>query len=601
MCGIIAYKGDKKASEILLRGIKNLEYRGYDSVGLITKQNDSFFLKKDIGKIDEVDKKLNFTEMQGFLGLAHSRWATTGSVTKENSHPHLSMDGKIAVVHNGIIENYQELKEFLKQNNFRFQSQTDTEVIPNLIQYYKESKDNKNNLQQAFRLALSRLEGSFAVVMIDKESDNLMFARRGSPLVIGITNTNNKQNNKNSSEFFIASDVPAFLENTRNIIYLDEDEYGIINKDLKIFNIKTDKEEKKQIKQISWTVEQAKKGEYKHFMLKEINEQPETIKKAIEQDPNLIKQITEEINKAHGVFFVGCGTSYHAAVSASYVFSHIAKKHVNVILASEFRNYKEFLTDKTLMVAISQSGETADLLDAVRVAKEKGVKIISIVNVMGSTLTRLSDINIMMNAGPEICVLSTKSYTSQLSILLLLAYASADKTELAKELITRAAAEAEEIIKNDSKNIENIAEKIKNNKNLFLIGRDLAFPSSLEGALKIKEVSYIHAEGFAGGELKHGTIALIEKDVPCIVLATKATKQMILSNAGEVKARGGYIIGIAEENNEIYDSFIKVKELDNANPIAMIIPVHLLSYFLAIKRSCDPDKPRNLAKSVTVR
>jgi glucosamine--fructose-6-phosphate aminotransferase (isomerizing) len=304
---------------------------------------------------------------------------------------------------------------------------------------------------------------------------------------------------------------------------------------------------------------------------------------------------------AFGIFFVGCGTSYHAAISSSYIFSHVAKKHVNVVLASEFRNYEGFLTDKTVMVAISQSGETADLLDAIHIAKKKNVKIISIVNVMGSTLTRLSDLNIMMNAGPEICVLSTKSYTSQLAILLLLAYGIVNRTNEAKELVCNARRTADQIIANQTKQIETLANKIHNSHSLFLIGRDLAFPSALEGALKIKEVSYIHAEGFAGGELKHGTIALIEKGTPCITLTTDATRPMILSNANEIKARGGFIIGIDSKDNEIYDEFIRVPELGHANPISMIIPIQILAYYLALKKKLDPDKPRNLAKSVTVK
>jgi len=587
MCGIIAYKGENKASGILLKGIKSLDYRGYDSVGIATIDNSEIQVKKDIGKVKEVETKLNLSDMPGNIGIAHSRWATTGSVTKENAHPHLSMDNSIAVVHNGIIENYQELKKFLKEQGFEFKSQTDTEVIPNLIQFYLK----ENNLKDAFRKTLQKLEGSFAIVAIVKDKNQLLFARRGSPLVAGI----------NNNEFFLASDIPAFLEYTKQVIYLDEDEYGIINNKISIFDLKTNQEKEKQTQTINWTTEQAQKGDYPHFMLKEINEQPETIEKAINQDPELIKKVTETLKNAYGIFFVGCGTSYHAAVSSSYTFSHIAKKHVNVILASEFRNYKEFLTDKTVMVCISQSGETADLLDAIRIAKEKGVKIISIVNVMGSTITRLSDINIMMNAGPEICVLSTKSYTAQLSILLLLAYAVAGKEQEAKELVKQASEEISNIINNNQENIQNIAEKIKDKEDLFLIGRDLAFPSALEGALKIKEVSYIHAEGFAGGELKHGTIALIEKGTPCIVLTTKATENLILSNAEEIKARGAFIIGMNEENNQVYDEFINTKDLGNANPIVMITPIQLLSYYLAIKRNCDPDKPRSLAKCVTVR
>jgi glucosamine--fructose-6-phosphate aminotransferase (isomerizing) len=353
--------------------------------------------------------------------------------------------------------------------------------------------------------------------------------------------------------------------------------------------------------EINWTVEQAKKGNFPHFMLKEITDQKLTVKRAVEQDSELVKTAIKMMNDAVGIFFVGCGTSYHACVSASYEFSHVAKKHVNVVLASEFRNYEDFLNDKTLVVAVSQSGETADLLDAVRIAKQHKVKILSIVNVMGSTLTRMSDETIMMNSGPEICVLSTKSYTSQLAILLMLAYGIAGKIETGKKMIKDASDKIEKIIDINLETLKSVANKIKDSKDLFLIGRDLAYPSALEGALKIKEVSYIHAEGFAGGELKHGTIALIEKDVPVIVLATEKTRKFILSNAAEVKARGGYIIGIDSLNNEIYDYHIQIPELNSANPILMIIPVQILAYYLALARNLDPDKPRNLAKSVTVK
>ena len=593
MCGIVAYKGQENTSKMLLQCIKSLEYRGYDSVGMAVKQNEEINMKKNIGKIDEVDKKENFSSLKGSIGIAHTRWATTGNVTKTNSHPHISNDKGVYIVHNGIIENYQELKKELKEKGIECQTETDSEVIPQFISYFLSQKLPLND---AVRKTLLKLQGSFAIAGLTKEDNKLIIARRDSPLVLGV------KENKEGKEFFAASDVPAFLSETNKVIYLDDNEYGFIDNDeIKIFDLETNSQKEKKVINIEWDVEQAKKGEYPHFMLKEIYEQKHTIEKAIQQDSGLIKNVVKELKDAFGIFFVACGTSYHAAVSASYIFTHVAKKHVNVVLASEFSNYESFITDKTVIVPISQSGETADLLDAVKTAKKKGSKIISIVNVMGSTLTRLSNLNIMMNSGPEICVLSTKSYTSQLAILILLAYTLAGKEEEGKKLIKEASNEVINIIDNNQGKIEKIAEKIKNQHSLFLIGRDLAYPSSLEGALKIKEVSYIHAEGFAGGELKHGTIALIEKDVPCIVFTTEATKHMILSNASEIKVRGGYIIGIDAENNQIYDDFIHIKELGNANPITMIVPVQILAYYLALKRDCDPDKPRNLAKSVTVR
>lgn len=609
MCGIVAYKGEN-ASKILLECIKNLEYRGYDSIGMALSVKDTLKnsfkieVKKDIGKIADVDKKIDFCSMKGNIGIAHTRWATTGAVTKENSHPHFSSDKKVYIVHNGIIENYQELRKDLEQKGIFFNSETDSEVIAQFISYFISTGLTPLD---SLRETLKKLQGSYAIAAITTLSDSILFARHESPLVIGMKDNiiESKGNEHNNREFYAASDVPAFLAYTNKVMYIEDFEYGEIGNDkedmIKVYDLITGKKKEKNFESITWDLEQAKKGNYAHFMLKEIHEQKFTIEKAIMQNPAVMEKAVKMLKQAYGIFFVACGTSYHAAVSASYIFAHVAKKHVNVVIASEFRNYQEFLTDKTIMVTISQSGETADLLDAVKTARSKGVKIISIVNVMGSTLMRLSDLNIMMNTGPEICVLSTKSYTSPLAILILLAYSFVGKESEGKLLIKKAGEEVSKILENNSKKIEDIAEKIKSCTSMFLIGRDLAYPSALEGALKIKEVSYIHAEGFPGGELKHGTIALIEKNTPCIALSTDTTRLMTLSNASEVKARGGYIIGIDSQDNKVYNDCIITKDLGFANPITMIIPIQLLAYYLAIARNCDPDKPRNLAKSVTVK
>lgn len=585
MCGIIGYKGQRNANEVVLNGLKSLEYRGYDSWG-IASLNKGIDVFKRVGKIGGIS--LNDIKLaDSNTAIGHTRWATHGRVTEANAHPHISNDKSIAVVHNGIVENFQELRKFLMNEGFRFLSETDTEVIPNFIEYFMKQGDD---FKEAFRKTLLKLEGSYAVVAICDGSEDILFGRCGSPLVLGV----------GENEYFVASDVPAFLKHTNKVIYLDDGEFGCINAGIKIFDLEGNEKEK-EIKEIGWTVEQAQKGNYPHFMLKEMHEQRFTIKKAVEQDYELIRRVTEMIKGAFGVFFVGCGTSYHACVSAGYEFAEIAKKHVNVVLASEFRNYEDFLTNKTLMIAVSQSGETADLLDAVRIAKKHDVKVVSIANVMGSTLTRLADENIMMNAGPEICVLSTKSYTSQLAILLLLAYSAAGRLGEGKELIEKTSSFVEDIIDENLEKLKRLARLTARKHDYFLIGRDLAYPSALEGALKIKEVSYIHAEGFAGAELKHGTIALIDNGVPVIVLSTEKTRKLILSNATEIKSRGGYIIGIDSENNELYDDYIHVPDTGQANPILMIIPVQILAYYLALERGCDPDKPRNLAKSVTVK
>ncbi len=585
MCGILGYIGQRNANNVVLKGLKSLEYRGYDSFGIANK-TDNINVFKNIGKIGTV-KKVELPNSN--IAIAHTRWATHGGVTKVNAHPHLSNDNNIAVVHNGIIENFQELKAKLITKGFNFKSETDTEVIPIYIEYYMK---HDYDFSEAFRQTLLKLQGSFAIVVLNKEDNKLYFARRGSPLILGLGENSN----------FIASDVPAFLEYTNKVIYLDDGEFGFMDdKGYSISKIDDNKEIEKNIDNIEWSIEQAKKGSYPHFMLKEINEQKHTVKLAIEQDPEFFMNIAEEINKAKGVFFVGCGTSYHACISASYLFSKVAHKHVNVVLASEFRNYEHFLNEDSLIIAVSQSGETADLLDAVKIAKKHYSKVISVVNVMGSTLTRLAEHSIMMNAGPEICVLSTKSYTSQLAIMTMLAYAVANKFEEGKEMINKAIENIPKLIDDNIENLKKLGKKLKDSRNMFLIGRDLAFPSSLEGALKIKEVTYIHAEGFAGGELKHGTIALIEKDLPVICLSTDDTRQLIISNAMEIKARGGYIVGIDSKNNEVFDHFINVPSAGDADPITMILPIQILAYYLALERKCDPDKPRNLAKSVTVK
>jgi len=594
MCGIIAFKSlnGLDVNEVIVKGLKRLEYRGYDSFGFAYPSGSKVEIMKKVGKIGD----FSLEPVIANIAIGHTRWATHGKVSEANAHPHLSKNNKVVVVHNGIIENFQELKDFLIKNGYAFRSETDTEVIPQYMQFFM---DSRKDFAEACRLTFNKIEGSFAVVAINNHE--LVGARNGSPLVLGFDEKNNN--------YFLASDVPAFLEFTNKVIYIDDGEMVVLKENsspktspkAEFFDYAAGSPVKKQIVEIKWNIEQAEKGDYEHFMMKEIDEQKFTIKAAVQQDKNLIQKITNEINNAFGVFFIGAGTSYHACLAASYLFSHIAKRHINVVLASEFPNYEEFLTEKTLVFAVSQSGETADLLEAVKSAKRKGAKIVSIANVMGSTLTRLSDYNIMMNAGPEICVLSTKSYTSQLAIITMLAYSCAGKLEDGKQIISKAAKFVPEIIDNNKKNLKELAIKLKDKHDIFLIGRNSDFPTALEGALKIKEVSYIHAEGFAGGELKHGTIALIEEGTPAIIISDSRTRKQTLSNAMEIKARGGFIIGVDSENNEIFDYFIKVPEAGAANSILMIIPIQIMAYYLAVLRNCDPDKPRNLAKSVTVK
>lgn len=588
MCGIIGYIGKQKASPILLNGLKRLEYRGYDSCGIATL-NGSFEIRKGIGKVADVDAKMKFEELEGTIGMAHTRWATHGGVSQANSHPHTDCKNSIAVVHNGIIENYQELRKKLELAGHSFKSQTDTEVIPHLIEALISEG---NSFEEATKLCLGMLEGSYAVLVLHKDEKKLIASRKGSPLVLGVSENGH----------FVASDIPAFLEQTKQVMYLYDGDFVVLNDSIRIFNLLEQREVTRKIDSIEWDLEQSKKGEFEHYMMKEISEQVETIQKAIKQEKIVIDYVTDEIRNAKGVFLIACGTSYHACLAASYVFSKVADMHVNVVLASEFPYYEHFLNERSLIIAVSQSGETADLLEAVKAAKKKGSKIISLVNVMGSSLTRESDKFLMMNAGPEICVASTKAYTSQLAILTLLAYNIVGKQEEGKKKLEYLWNILYNLTsRNMRDNIKELAEQLKSRQNIFLIGRGLQYPTAMEAALKIKEVSYIHAEALAGGELKHGTIALIEDGTPCIVFVSEAHEKEILSNAMEIKSRGGYMIGVSPQNNEIFDFWIKVPEANSENPIVQIIPMQILAYQLAVLRGIDPDKPRNLAKAVTVK
>ncbi|MBS3128127.1 glutamine--fructose-6-phosphate transaminase (isomerizing) [Candidatus Woesearchaeota archaeon] len=587
MCGIIGYQGKRDSIAVVLKGLQRLEYRGYDSWGI---GNSNFEIEKRVGKIGHI-KRENLHLKDTSIVIGHTRWATNGSVTQNNAHPHFSEDKTIMVIHNGIVENYQEIKERLQKKGYSFRTETDTEVIPYLIQFYLKKE---KIFSKAFVAMLHEIKGSYAILALQKGNDQMLFAREGSPLCIGL----------GKEEFFIASDVPAFLEYTKKVIFLEDNQYGILEKEkIEIFDLKNNKKIKQKIETITWNLEQAEKGDYPHFMLKEIMEQKETIGKALQQDEKAIAYIASLINKAYGTFFVGCGTAGHTAQIAEYLFAEIAKKHVNVVEASEFPYFEQFLTRKTVMIVVSQSGETADVIAAMKAAKKKGVTVIAIVNVMGSTVMRMADYSILTNAGPEIAVASTKATTAQITLWIWLAYACAGKGEEGKKMLQETSKKLALLFEKEKlEEIKKISRSIKNKKDHYVIGRGVQYPLAKEAALKIKEVSYVHAEGMSGGELKHGTIALIEKGTPVTVLvAHDETQQEILSNASEIKARGGHIIGIAPENNELFDDYIAIPDVGNASPLALLIPVQLLAYHLAVARGCDVDKPRNLAKSVTVK
>jgi len=582
MCGIIAYKGERNASEIVVQGLKKLEYRGYDSWGVAIKNKD-ILLRKEVGKITDFNEELP----KSSLAIAHTRWATHGGVTKENAHPHFSCNKEVVIIHNGIVDNFQELKQKLSKDH-KFVSETDTEIIAHLIESYLE-----RGYEEAIFEAVKRIEGRYAILVIFRDSNKLIAARKGSPMIVGVED----------GGYFIASDIPAFLGYTNKVMYIDDNEMVVIDDGIKFFNLDSRQEVQKRLIEIDWKTEEAEKEGYEHFMIKEIMEQKETIRKAINQDENKLLFIANKINNAFGTYLVGCGTAGKVCQTGEYFFSKIAGKHINFAFASEFTNYHRFLTKGGLMLTVSQSGETADVLEAIEVAKKKEVEVISLLNVFGSSMMRQSDFSFMINAGPEKAVASTKATTSQLALLMLLAYACANKLDEGKKLLIDTASKVNDMLNpRYEEHIRKLAEKIYNSENIYIIGRGANYPMALESAIKIQEVSYIHAEGFAAGELKHGPIALISEKTPCITLvANDENKKDILSNAMEVKARGGYVIGISPENNIIFDYWIKVPDVSDASPIVNIIPVQILAYHLAVLRGLDPDKPRNLAKSVTVK
>jgi len=589
MCGIFAYYGYRSdATQLVVDGLKKLEYRGYDSWGFAAKDDEGqIHISKKLGKITDChDFK---TDYKSHILIAHTRWATHGGVTVNNCHPHGSEDNGLVVIQNGIIENFQELRSELLKDGHNFISETDTEVIPHLIQKYLSF-----GFVNACNKTIARLEGCFAVIVLSQKDKEMYVARRGAPLIIG----------KGEDEVFAASDITPFAKYTRDVMYLDDDESAIIlNNQVEFYSLSTNKKLEKRIITIDWDIKDAEKGDFDHFMLKEIMDQKQTIHRAINQNEKDLMNVAQKINEAYGTFFIACGTANKVAMTGEYFFSKISHKHVNAVVASEFSSYQHFLKDKSLIIAVSQSGETADVLEALKVAKKKGSQIVSLVNVEGSSIYRQSDYPFLIKAGPEQAVASTKAATSQLALLLLLAYTVAGKLQEGRQLLIDTAAKITDMLNpRYLDHIKKLAEKIYTQENMYIIGKNSNYPMALESAIKIQEVSYIHAEGFAGGELKHGPIALISDGVPCIALISNdSLKADILSNCMELKSRGGLIIGIASENNEVFDHWLKVPDCSHASAIVNIIPVQILSYYLAVLRGKDPDKPRNLAKSVTVK
>ncbi|MDO8648159.1 MAG: glutamine--fructose-6-phosphate transaminase (isomerizing) [Candidatus Peregrinibacteria bacterium] len=597
MCGIFGYVGARKdAGMVVIEGLKNLEYRGYDSWGVASSVAGKLVVSKDTGKISGVDAK-SFSD-ESTIAIAHTRWATHGGVTPKNAHPHLSEDGTIAVVHNGIVENYRELKEWLSERGHTFMSETDTEVIPHLIE---EEMKSGSDFAAAVRRACLKFEGRFAILALHTPTHTLVAARTGSPLIVGVS----KKSDGNAEQgYFIASDIPAFLKHTRIVQYLDDGEMLVTDGESILFSdLHTGEERPKREIEITWTVEQAEKGDFEHYMMKEIMDQKESVVRAVNQDEAQIMTLAQSIRDAQGTFLVACGTAGKACMAAEYFFSVIARHHVNVAAASEFKLYHHFLTEKSLLVVVSQSGETADVLEAMRVAKAKRAKVLAIVNVEGSTIAREADYTLRINAGPERAVASTKALTGQLAVLLLIAHALAGKLQEGKTLLLEAGAMINDMLNpRYIERLRKLADRIKEDEDLYIIGKSWNYPMALESAIKIQEVSYVHAEGFAGGELKHGPIALIEEGTPCIALIGKdEVMSDILSNTMELKARGATIIGVCPDRYDVFDEWIKVPDAGTAQAIVNIIPIQVLAYFLAVHRGKNPDMPRNLAKSVTVK
>lgn len=614
MCGIVGYIGYREAYPIVIKGLKRLEYRGYDSAGIMLYEGNELKVSKTKGKVSDLEEKSKeLASLKATIGMGHTRWATHGVPNDVNSHPHLSNSGKLAIIHNGIIENYEPLKKELIKRGYSFQSDTDTEVLVNLIEEVQKKENLK--LGKAVQVALNQVVGAYAICVFDvQKPDEIVVARLGSPLAIGV----------GKDEFFIASDASPFIEYTSNAIYLEDEEMAIVrlNKGLKIRKIKDDTLVDPYIQELQMNLEQIEKGGYDHFMLKEIYEQPSVIKDTyrgrLHANEGIIQMAGIEDNlekflNADRILIVACGTSWHAGLVAEYVIEEFARIPVEVEYASEFRYRNPIITPKDVVIAISQSGETADTLAAIKLAKEKGAFVFGVCNVVGSSISRETHAGAYTHAGPEIGVASTKAFTTQITVLTMIALRLAKaKGTLSNSDFFRYLQELEIIPEKVQEALatnevsKEIAAKFKDSSNCLYLGRGYNFPVALEGALKLKEISYIHAEGYPAAEMKHGPIALIDEQMPVIVIAPKQGHyDKVVSNIQEIKSRSGKIIAVVTKGDtqvkELADHVIEIPETSDAlSPLITTIPLQLLSYHIAVMRDCNVDQPRNLAKSVTV-
>ncbi|MBA4745050.1 MAG: glutamine--fructose-6-phosphate transaminase (isomerizing) [Muricauda sp.] len=614
MCGIVGYIGHRDAYPVIIKGLQRLEYRGYDSAGVTLFDGENIHLAKTKGKVEDLKNKAEASiPTKGKLGLGHTRWATHGVPNDVNSHPHYSNSGDLVIIHNGIIENYESIKQALIKRGYTFESDTDTEVLINLIEEVKKKEGVK--LGHAVQIALNQVVGAYAIAVFDKNKpDEIVVAKLGSPLAIGI----------GENEYFIASDASPFIEFTNNAVYLEDEEMAIvrIGKEIKLRKIKDDSIAYPNILELQLNLEEIEKGGYDHFMLKEIYEQPkailDTYRGRLLADKGIIKmsgidQNLEKLLNANRIIIVACGTSWHAGLVAEYIFEDMARIPVEVEYASEFRYRNPVITENDVLIAISQSGETADTLAAIKLAKEKGAFVFGVCNVVGSSIARETHAGAYTHAGPEIGVASTKAFTTQITVLTLIALKLAqEKGTLSQSKYHEYLAELEAVPAKVEKAllsntlVEEISEIYKDSSNCLYLGRGYNFPVALEGALKLKEISYIHAEGYPAAEMKHGPIALIDEQMPVVVIATKKGHyEKVVSNIQEIKSRKGRIIAIVTEGDEtvkeLADHVIEVPETsEGLSPLLTTIPLQLLSYHIAVMRGCNVDQPRNLAKSVTV-
>ncbi|MFC2071727.1 glutamine--fructose-6-phosphate transaminase (isomerizing) [Chloroflexota bacterium] len=591
MCGIVGFVGNEQVAPVMLECLKTLQYRGYDSAGIATVDNGLIWCRKGVGAVEAVNREHHLDELTGSLGIGHVRWATHGGVCDSNAHPHLDCKSEIALVHNGIINNYQSLRHMLEGGQHRFTSETDTEVVCHLVEDYLAEGAS---LHEALQGAVAQLEGSYAIVAISsREPDKIVAAKKESPLVVGI----------GVQGYFVASDIVSLLGRAESTISLDDGEVAVVSRSGITILDSEGQEIQKQPQQVEceWLMP-SKNGE-DYFMLKEIFEEPESIEAALLQDEGLLLELALEILRGKQVVIIACGTSRHAGLIGRYLFSNLAGKFCEVVMGSEFEYFANSVDKNTVVIALSQSGETADVVAGVKMAKSHGAKIISMVNVPGSTLTRMSDRVIYLNCGPEICVAATKSFVAQLVLFYLLTFAMLNQLEEGKQQLRKIAIQLRENLDTNGEKVRNLGREIRDKPDFYFLARGINFAIALEAALKLKEISYIHAEGMPAGELKHGTLALMEKGTPVLAICPEDnTYYDTLSNAMETKARGAFIIGLSDKDNEIFDVWIKLPNVKEIfYPLVSVVPLQLLAYYAALARGKDPDRPRNLAKSVTVR